>query len=87
MPENSPPEQLDWGSSESPEEQSKIDRAPAYASDPFFYRVVAVSLGAAIILSVVGSVLLAFYGIETQALLAIGSAAVGALAGVLAARR
>lgn len=87
MLDNSPPEQLDWGSSDSPEEQAKIDRAPAYESDPFFYRVVAVSLGSAIILSVVGSVLLAFYGIEAQALLAIGSAAVGALAGVLAARR
>ena len=47
----------------------------------------AISLGTAIVLSVLGSVVLAFYEKENEALLAIGSAAVGALAGVIAGRR
>ena len=87
MTETPTPEQLDWGSSDSSDGEDKIRSAPAYESDQFFYRVVAVSLGAAVLLSVLGSVSLAFCGKENEALLAIGSAAVGALAGVLAGRR
>ena len=88
MAENSAGELMDWGSSDSCDGKPKIHSAPAYESDRFFYRVVAMSLGLAILASVAGSVLLAFYGKQTQeSLLAIGSAAVGALAGVLAARR
>lgn len=87
MPETPAVEPMDWGSSDSSDGKHKIRSAPAYESDRFFYRVVAVSLGLAIILSVVGSVILAFCGKQNEAVLAIGSAAVGALAGVLAARR
>ena len=79
------PAPQDWG--DSGNSAITIGSTPAYESDQFFYRVVAISLGTAIVLSVLGSVVLAFYEKDSEALLAIGSAAVGALAGVLAGRR
>ena len=79
------PAPQDWG--DSGNSAITIGSTPAYESDQFFYRVVAISLGTAIVLSVLGSVVLAFSEKDSEALLAIGSAAVGALAGVLAGRR
>ena len=85
MPEQPPPDTSYWGISGSAE--SEVQVAPAFRSDQFFYRVVVISLGIALIGSVLGTVWLALCEKENDALLAIGSATVGALAGVLAGRR
>jgi hypothetical protein len=54
-------------------------------TDVWIYRVVVISLGAAVVLAVLGAIGLAMAGKESPELLtALGSAAVGALAGLLA---
>lgn len=54
-------------------------------SDVVIYRVVVGSLGAAVVLAVIGSIILAALGKPSpEILIALGSAAVGALAGLLA---
>ncbi|MCC7518352.1 MAG: hypothetical protein IT578_04110 [Verrucomicrobiae bacterium] len=54
-------------------------------SDAWIYRLVVIALGLAALLAIGGSVALAFAGKPTpEALVAFGSAAVGALAGLLA---
>ena len=56
---------------------------PAYESDVWFYRILVIALGGAVLLSVVGAVIVAAMGKTVpEALVAVGSAAVGALAGV-----
>ncbi len=53
--------------------------------DTFVYRVVVVSLGATVVLTVLGAIAMSFGGKTPPDLLtALGSAAVGALAGLLA---
>lgn len=60
----------------------------AFEGDRLFYRIVAISLGIAIIMGVVGAFVLALDGKKIpQILLAVSSAAVGALAGVLTTSR
>lgn len=54
-------------------------------TDKVLYRLVVGSLGAAVLISLIGAIVLAPFAKETpQVLVAIGSAAVGALAGLLA---
>lgn len=58
---------------------------PAYENDPIFYRRVALTLGIAVVLSLGGLIMLAFIGKEApQGIIALGSVALGALAGVFA---
>jgi hypothetical protein len=59
---------------------------PALQSDPWVYRMVVLFLGCAVIISLVGATVLVYSGGEKtpDILTAIGSAAVGALAGLLA---
>jgi hypothetical protein len=59
---------------------------PALQSDPWVYRMVVSFLGLAVIVSVVGAIVLVYAGEKStpDILTAIGSAAVGALAGLLA---
>ena len=55
-------------------------------TDEWTYRIVVLSLGLAVLISLLGLIVLSFKGIESlpDGLVAIGSAAVGALAGLLA---
>jgi hypothetical protein len=54
-------------------------------SDVWIYRLVVVVLGVAVIASVIGAIMLALAGQSTpEVLVALGSAAVGGLAGLLA---
>ena len=61
---------------------------PAYVGDRMVYRVVVFSLGAVAILALIGSIVLQYGGTAAQdqppLLIAFGSAAIGALAGLLA---
>ena len=78
----------DWGDPDASPEPRMSPARLAYETDPVFFRIVGRMLGAAILLSVVGSIVLAACGKNVpEALVAIGSGAVGALAGVLASRR
>ena len=90
----SEPKEFDWGKAADlpdkvvgvAEQEVMVSRAPdAYRSDQRFYRIIAWSLGAAVVLSVLGAVFLSFKGKEVpQVLIALGSASIGAIAGVLA---
>ena len=65
-----------------------VDTQLAFETDRWFFRMVAISLGAAIVFSVAGSIWLAAHGNDVpESVVAIGSASVGALAGVLTVRR
>ena len=69
--------------------EDTIGQGPVYQSDILIYRIVVGVLGAAVLLTVVGGLGLAFLGKPTEykipaELIALGSAAVGALAGLLA---
>ncbi len=59
---------------------------PPLESDKWIYRIVVMALGLAVLLSVGGAILLAWHsqGATPEGVVAIGSAAVGALAGLLA---
>ena len=75
----------DWGSSPEKEENVVPVYAPAYLSDRHFYRVVVYSLALVIAVSLIGSIVLVYCGKEIEAsIIALGSTAVGALAGVIA---
>ena len=88
LDELQPPGVQDWGAPEASPEPRTSPARLAYQTDPIFFRIVASMLGAAVLLSVVGCIGLAACRIEIpQALVAIGSGAVGALAGVLAIRQ
>lgn len=64
-------------------ELSRIAKEPVYKSDRWIYRIVASVLGLIGLIAVVGAILLAFAGSEIpDVLVALGSAAVGALAGL-----
>lgn len=67
-----------------PEGYVSGESPPAYHTDPTFYRIVAVALSLAVLGGVGGAITLTLLGKESpEILLAVGSAAVGALAGVL----
>jgi len=76
----------DWESSEQPDLLEYAD--PAYLGDRHFYRVIGWGLVAIVGLTVIGSIGLAAYDKDIpEALVAIGSAAIGALASVLTINR
>lgn len=65
---------------------SDIAATSVLATDKWTYRIVVLSLGFAVLISLLGLIVLSFKGIQSlpDGLVAIGSAAVGALAGLLA---
>ena len=76
----------DFGQLEKP--RKPVARRLAYERDEKFYRIVALSLGSAISLSIVCSLVAVLYGESVpNGITAIGSGAVGALAGVFTASR
>ena len=63
------------------------NETPAYIGDKFLYRMVAFALGLVILLAAIGAIVLALLGKTTPDLLvALGSGAIGALAGYLPLR-
>ena len=77
---------IDWESADTPSDLLKLE--PAYVSDRTFYRVVAWSLALVAVAAMIGSVFIAMMGKDVpQSVVALGSTAVGALAGVLASNR
>ena len=61
------------------------NETPAYIGDKFLYRMVAFALGLVILLAAIGAIVLALLGKTTPDLLvALGSGAIGALAGLFA---
>jgi uncharacterized YccA/Bax inhibitor family protein len=59
------------------------ERRPAYHSDPVFYRHVVYMLGGVLVLSLISLSVLAFFKISPpEGIVAIGSGALGVLAGV-----
>ncbi|MCB0165717.1 MAG: hypothetical protein KDI79_15910 [Anaerolineae bacterium] len=60
--------------------------ANALEGDVWVYRIVVITLGLAVLISIVGALFLALFGTgqSSEAMVAIGSAAVGAMAGLLA---
>lgn len=72
----------DWGDGD---DETKILNQPAYTNDRLFYRIVSCALSIVIVLTIVGGIWLAGNDKEIpDAIIALGSTAVGALAGVLA---
>ncbi len=73
-----------WGdNNEEPEIKTQFQ--PAYTNDKPFYRIVAIALSAVVVLTIIGAIWLASNNKEIpDAIIALGSTAVGALAGVLA---
>lgn len=61
--------------------EAKMD-VPAYEGDVWFYRIVAVGLVAVIVIAAIGYVVME--GAIPEALVALGSAAMGGLVGILA---
>lgn len=60
--------------------------ASALTNDKWTYRIVVLSLGFAVLIGMIGLIILSWKGVQSvpDGLVAIGSAAVGALAGLLA---
>lgn len=64
---------------------SAVARPTPLERDEWIYRIVVCALGLAVVIAIIGAILLALYDKKApDLLLAIGSAAVGALAGLLA---
>ena len=77
----------DWGGVDAPPDPP-IRPAPAYLSDRTFYRIVAGSLALVAIASILGSIAIVLSGGKVpDSIVALGSTAAGALAGVLASTR
>lgn len=69
--------------------EDTLGPGPVYTTDVMIYRIVVIVLGATVLLTVIGGLGLAFLGSPNNykippELIALGSAAVGALAGLLA---
>lgn len=77
----------DWGTvADGP--SARLRSGPAYLRDRFFYRVVGSSLAILAGLALVGAIVLAAYDKSVpDFVVALGSTAIGALAGVLVADR
>lgn len=85
------PDGDDWGEAHSegePVENPLVAGPPAYHGDRLFYRVVVFALAAVAVGALLGGMILAGMCKDVpDAVLALGSAAVGALAGVVAGNR
>ena len=81
----------DWESGDlgSPDPDEFIEpQFPAYLGDRLFYRLIGAGLVAIVVIALLGLIGLAAYGKEIpEAIVAMGSAAIGALAGVLTVNR
>jgi hypothetical protein len=85
-------EALDWNSpapsdanGEEESERKPIRTAPIYHQDKRFYQIVVKFLGATMVFCTLGAIALAFFDKEIpDIVVAIGSAAIGALAGLFA---
>ena len=76
----------DWESADVP--ATPLTLIPAYVGDRLFYRVVAWSLAGIAGAAVLGCVLIGAMGQDVpESIVALGSTAIGALAGVLASNR
>jgi len=74
-----------WGSPVGYEPQTYERGQPAYISDRRFYRIVVGFLGAVAILAALGTIILAARDLNVpDSLVALGSAAIGALASLVA---
>ncbi|MCY4156553.1 MAG: hypothetical protein OXF66_03840 [Gammaproteobacteria bacterium] len=74
-----------WGSPVGYEPQTYERTQPAYISDRRFYRIVVGFLGAVAILAALGTIILAARDLNVpDSLVALGSAAIGALASLVA---
>ena len=77
----------DWGEAEE-EPTARLRSGPAFLRDRWFYRVVGVSLAVIAVIALVGAIALAASGKAVpDSEIALGSTAIGALAGVLVADR
>ena len=77
-----------WGSPTGEEPQSYDQRRPAYMDDRRFYRIVVWFLGIVAVLAAGGTILLGIMTPEVpDALVALGSASIGALAGLIGGGR
>lgn len=74
-----------WGSPDGYEPQTYGRGQPAYMSDRRFYRIVVVFLGTVAMLAALGTIFLATKDLNIpDSLVALGSAAIGALASLVA---
>ena len=86
------PDSDDWGEARSEGEEVKAaleePGPPAYHGDRLFYRIVVWSLALVAVGALLGGMILAGFGRDVpDTVLALGSAAVGALAGVVSGNR
>ena len=73
-----------WGSATGDEPEGYDRRRPAYLGDRRFYRIVVWFLGVVAVVAAAGTILLAILTPEVpDALVALGSASIGALAGLI----
>lgn len=83
MSENST-EAEDWSTADSTEELVSRHEVPIYQQDKFFYRVVSVGLASTAFIALIGSLILAYFEKSIpEGVIALGSTAIGALAGVI----
>ena len=74
-----------WGSPTGDEPQTYERSQPAYMNDRRFYRIVVGFLGTVAVLAALGTIVLATKGLDVpDSLVALGSAAIGALASLVA---
>lgn len=80
--------ELQWSLERLRDKSAMPDQSVSNAlqKDVWVYRIVVIALGLAVLISLVGALVLALYGKgqSSEAIVAIGSAAVGAMAGLLA---
>ena len=77
----------DWGSSEN-DQNHLIKRGPIFEKDIWIYRIIISSISFGIIICLLGAIYLAAHDKDIpEILIAIGSASVGALAGLLSPNR
>ncbi len=83
--ESAPPDSTEWGSSDPPPQPAY---GRAYHGDRLFYRVVVIALALIAVGALVALIYLTVTGKDIpQSIVALGSTAVGALAGVLVTGR
>ncbi|MCB9077157.1 MAG: hypothetical protein H6631_06170 [Anaerolineaceae bacterium] len=79
--------ELQWSLERLRDKSATPDQSVSNAlhKDVWIYRIVVITLGLAVLISLVGALVLALYGKgqSSEAIVAIGSAAVGAMAGLL----
>lgn len=86
MADNDQP--IDWEIAEDSEPKAERRPDPAFVQDRCFYRIVGIALSTTATCSLLGGLVLAYFGKPIpEGIIAIGATAVGALAGVLVGNR